>query len=241
VGCPRPSAVRAPSCQSPGRAGHCHGLVGTSGTNEHAADRAAGSRLAALKGLRESVAKLDRPAASVADRALGPGSDVPQTPYRLQRLGFDDLPGWTFSVEERSAGVYVVRGADEAARAVELVGEDQEDLMRRCHADVVNRRAYSFQLRYRLIPWGVVNDLGRRLPLGSKIGEEPFAESGRLRKACRMDDRGRGAAELLAALVAAGRSFRDFGYQLFPVRAQLPGAEASRGWPGGRINASDQV
>jgi len=73
----------------------------------------------------------------------GRGSDVPQTPYRLhiERLGFDDLPGWTFSVEERSAGMDVVRGADEARRAAEMVGEDSEDLLRRCHADAVTRRA----------------------------------------------------------------------------------------------------
>ena len=74
-------------------------------------------------------------------------------------------------------------------------------------------------------PWGVVNDLGRRLPVGIEIGDEPFAESGRLRKVCAMDDRARGAAKLPAALDAAGLSFRDFGYQLFP---SLPNPPALR-------------
>jgi hypothetical protein len=98
--------------------------------------------LAALKGLRESVATLiDLPLLPRSSRRAG--SDVPQTPYRLhmERLGFDDHQDGPFSVEERSAGADVVRGTDEAGRAAEMVGEDSEDLVPRCHADAVTRRA----------------------------------------------------------------------------------------------------
>lgn len=43
-----------------------------------------------------------------------------------------DLAGWTFQVEESSAGVYTVRGTDEAGRTVQSHGHDEEALLRKC-------------------------------------------------------------------------------------------------------------
>jgi hypothetical protein len=42
---------------------------------------------------------------------------------------FDELPGWTFTVEEISAGVYRVGGRDLAGRSVSLTGEDPDKLL----------------------------------------------------------------------------------------------------------------
>lgn len=46
-----------------------------------------------------------------------------------------DPPGWSFEVEEVSAGVYRVRGADKAGRTVERSGTDPEALLQRCKLD----------------------------------------------------------------------------------------------------------
>jgi hypothetical protein len=45
-----------------------------------------------------------------------------------------DLDGWTFWVEETSAGVYLVRGTDQAGRTVQSHGDDEEALMAKCRA-----------------------------------------------------------------------------------------------------------
>lgn len=43
-----------------------------------------------------------------------------------------DIPGWSFTIEEVSAGVYRVRGVDEAGRSVEATGIDPDALMEEC-------------------------------------------------------------------------------------------------------------
>jgi hypothetical protein len=43
-----------------------------------------------------------------------------------------DPPGWTFHVEEVSAGVYLVRGVDTSGRKVEATGLDPETLLADC-------------------------------------------------------------------------------------------------------------
>jgi hypothetical protein len=43
---------------------------------------------------------------------------------------FDELPGWTFTVEEISAGVYRVGGRDLAGRSVSLTGEKPDKLLK---------------------------------------------------------------------------------------------------------------
>jgi len=48
---------------------------------------------------------------------------------------FDELPEWTFSVDEESAGVYVVLGIDHDGRSVRLIGEDPDELLLRCRTD----------------------------------------------------------------------------------------------------------
>jgi hypothetical protein len=50
---------------------------------------------------------------------------------------FEELPGWIFSVAERSAGVYVALGVDRDGRSVQLVGEDPNELLARCREDAV--------------------------------------------------------------------------------------------------------
>lgn len=44
----------------------------------------------------------------------------------------DDPEGWAFSVEEVSAGVYLVRGRDSQNRQVALTGTDADSLVREC-------------------------------------------------------------------------------------------------------------
>ena len=45
---------------------------------------------------------------------------------------FPELPGWMFNVDEVSAGVYRVRGVDEAGRSVEHTGTDPSTLLDNC-------------------------------------------------------------------------------------------------------------
>ncbi len=47
---------------------------------------------------------------------------------------FDDLPGWAFTVEEISAGVYSVGGRDLAGRSVSLTVEDPDKLLQDARA-----------------------------------------------------------------------------------------------------------
>lgn len=48
---------------------------------------------------------------------------------------FSDLPGWSFTVEERSVGVYVALGRDESGRSVQRSGTDPDELLDQCRAD----------------------------------------------------------------------------------------------------------
>jgi hypothetical protein len=43
----------------------------------------------------------------------------------------EDPPGWSFSSEEVSAGVYRLRGVDSAGRSVEATGTDYDELLTR--------------------------------------------------------------------------------------------------------------
>ena len=43
-----------------------------------------------------------------------------------------DLAGWTFEVEEVSAGVYRVQGVDEHGRSVQATGTDPDKLLGEC-------------------------------------------------------------------------------------------------------------
>lgn len=43
---------------------------------------------------------------------------------------FPDLPGWSFDIEEVSAGVYIVTGTDGVGRRVEMTGTDVDALLR---------------------------------------------------------------------------------------------------------------
>lgn len=40
-----------------------------------------------------------------------------------------DVPGWSFTVEEVSAGVYRVRGVDRSGRSVEKTGTEPEEIL----------------------------------------------------------------------------------------------------------------
>ena len=54
---------------------------------------------------------------------------------------FEDTPGWQFTVDEVSAGVYQVFGIDEAGRSVRVSGQDPDELLERCHAQAVEMMA----------------------------------------------------------------------------------------------------
>jgi len=47
-------------------------------------------------------------------------------------IQFDDLPNWTFSVEESSIGLYVVKGKDKNGRNIEMRGVDVDELVGKC-------------------------------------------------------------------------------------------------------------
>jgi hypothetical protein len=47
-------------------------------------------------------------------------------------LEFKDVPGWRFTADEVSAGVYKVIGMDEAKRSVERIGTDPDLLIEEC-------------------------------------------------------------------------------------------------------------
>lgn len=56
-------------------------------------------------------------------------------PSHVATARFDDLPGWVFAVEERSAGVYSVRAVDDSGRSIQVSGTDAEQLLERCRLD----------------------------------------------------------------------------------------------------------
>ena len=45
------------------------------------------------------------------------------------KQSFDDVPGWTFEIEEVSANVYEVTGTDSAGRRVQMKGTDPDVLL----------------------------------------------------------------------------------------------------------------
>jgi hypothetical protein len=45
---------------------------------------------------------------------------------------FEDLPGWTFEVEEMSAGVFRVKGSDATGGSLEVTGTDPSALLEDC-------------------------------------------------------------------------------------------------------------
>jgi hypothetical protein len=47
-------------------------------------------------------------------------------------MELNELDGWSFDVDEISAGVYRALGKDRAGRSVEFVGVDPEELLERC-------------------------------------------------------------------------------------------------------------
>jgi hypothetical protein len=47
------------------------------------------------------------------------------------------LSGWSFTVEEVSAGVYRVRGVAQSGRSVETTGTDPNALLVRCQRDAI--------------------------------------------------------------------------------------------------------
>lgn len=57
------------------------------------------------------------------------------------KKSFEQLPGWEFEIEEVSAGVYRTIGRDRNGRHLSYVGEDPEDLLRRCKAAAMATRA----------------------------------------------------------------------------------------------------
>jgi hypothetical protein len=48
------------------------------------------------------------------------------------RRTYSDLPDWTFEIDEVSAGVYRVKGTDDAGRSVEATGTDPDVLLDDC-------------------------------------------------------------------------------------------------------------
>jgi hypothetical protein len=51
---------------------------------------------------------------------------------------FPELPGWRFTTEEMSAGVYRVRGVDLAGRSVEKTGIDPQMTLEWCRQAAID-------------------------------------------------------------------------------------------------------
>ena len=52
-------------------------------------------------------------------------------------MKFEELPDWDFDVQETSANVYKVTGADVAGRSVERVGLDPDELLEEAKQDAI--------------------------------------------------------------------------------------------------------
>lgn len=52
-------------------------------------------------------------------------------------MKFEELPDWTFEVQETSANVYKVTGTDSAGRSVERQGLDPEVLLQDAKRDAI--------------------------------------------------------------------------------------------------------
>lgn len=59
----------------------------------------------------------------------------------MKKKTFPELPGWTFEMDEVSAGVYRVRGVDEAGRSVESTGTDPDALLASCRSSAGTMKA----------------------------------------------------------------------------------------------------
>ena len=55
----------------------------------------------------------------------------------VQTVRFEDTPGWQFTVDEVSGGVFQVLGVDESGRSVRVSGQDPDELLQRCHEQAV--------------------------------------------------------------------------------------------------------
>jgi len=53
-------------------------------------------------------------------------------------ITFPDLPGWTFDVDEVSAGVYRAVGVDESGRSVQATGTDPDRLLDECRSAAID-------------------------------------------------------------------------------------------------------
>ena len=56
-------------------------------------------------------------------------------------MKFSELPDWTFSVEEVSAGVYEVTAMDSVGRRVQAKGVDPDALLADCRRDAARLSA----------------------------------------------------------------------------------------------------
>ena len=50
---------------------------------------------------------------------------------------FPELPAWTFSMDEVSAGVYEVVGSDERGRRISAKGTDLDAVLEECRAEAL--------------------------------------------------------------------------------------------------------
>lgn len=57
------------------------------------------------------------------------------------RRTFADLPGWTFEIDEVSAGVYSVRGVDEVGRSIAATGTDPDAVLSECRQSAAKIQA----------------------------------------------------------------------------------------------------
>ena len=57
------------------------------------------------------------------------------------RRTFVELPGWTFEIDEVSAGVYSVRGVDEVGRSVASTGTDPDTVLSECRQSAAKIQA----------------------------------------------------------------------------------------------------
>jgi hypothetical protein len=48
------------------------------------------------------------------------------------RIKFSEIPGWTFEIDEISAGVYKVTGKDDCQRSIERTGTHPDAVLDEC-------------------------------------------------------------------------------------------------------------
>lgn len=57
------------------------------------------------------------------------------------RRRFVELPGWTFEIDEISAGIYSVKGVDEVGRSVASSGTDPDAVLNECKKSAAEIRS----------------------------------------------------------------------------------------------------